>query len=91
MLLESGIQTSTPPGGNVTRSTISPFSDKMMMYCISLFCSFSLGKNALGTAFSLRNDIPAKGGVISKDIFENAHEGAKNMIKHGWMEEIPKM
>ncbi len=48
-------------------------------------------ENTIGTAFRLRNDIPAKAGVFSKDIFEYAHKGAKIMIKHGWLEEPPQM
>ncbi|WP_425500421.1 DUF3231 family protein [Piscibacillus halophilus] len=91
MLLQSGVQPPSTSGGNATRSTVAPFSDKIMMYCTSLFCGFSLSKNALGTAFSLRNDIPAKATVLTKDIFEYAHQGAKLMIKHGWMEEPPQM
>ncbi len=91
LLLEKGINTPSPSGGNATRSTIAPFSDKMMMYCISLYCSFSIGGNSLGTAFSLRNDLPAKFTVFIKDIFEYAHEGAILMIKNGWMEEPPQM
>ncbi|MFP3887394.1 DUF3231 family protein [Priestia filamentosa] len=71
-------------GGNITTSTIPPFSDKMMLYCVSLFCSFSLGGNSLGAAFSMRNDLPRKLSVFMKDIFQYAHEGAKMMIKHGW-------
>lgn len=90
-LLESDIQTPVPSGGNATRSTVAPFSDKLMMYCTSLFCSFSLGSNSLGTAFSLRNDLPAKMTVFMKDIFEYAHEGGKIMIRNGWMEEPPQM
>ncbi|WP_426452031.1 DUF3231 family protein [Paenibacillus sp. S-38] len=90
-LLQSGIQTPGPSGGNATRSTVSPFSDKMMMYCTSLFCSFSIGGNSVGTAFSLRNDLPAKIVIIMKDIFQYAHEGAKIMIRNGWMEEPPQM
>jgi hypothetical protein len=94
-LSEVMIQTNLPipqtPGGNATRSTVAPFSDKLMMYCTSLFCSFSMGSNSLGTAFSLRNDLPAKMSVFGKDIFEYAHKGAKIMIKNGWMEEPPQM
>lgn len=89
--LEDNIQTPAPSGGNVTRSTIPPFSDKLMMYCTSMFCSFSMGGNAVGTAFSLRNDLAAKNAAFTKDIFEYAHEGAKIMIKNGWMEEPPQM
>ncbi len=89
--LEDVIQIPAPSGGNATRSTVPPFSDKLMMYCTSLFCSFSMGGNAVGTAFSLRNDLAAKNSVFTKDIFEYAHEGAKIMIKNGWMEEPPQM
>ncbi|UQD51014.1 hypothetical protein C0971_02460 [Bacillus methanolicus] len=89
--LEDGVQIPTVSGGNATRSTVAPFSDKLMMYCTSLFCSFSMFSNAVGTAFSLRNDLVAKMTVFTKDIFEYAHEGAKIMIKNGWMEEPPQM
>ncbi|MDT3762478.1 DUF3231 family protein [Priestia filamentosa] len=89
--LEDNIPVPGIAGGNVTISTIPPFSDKMMLYCVSLFCSFSLGGNSLGTAFSLRNDLPGKLSVFMKDIFQYAHEGAKIMIKHGWMEEPPQI
>jgi len=91
ILLQSDIPIPVSSGGNATRSTIAPFSDKLMMYCTSLFCGFSLGGNSLGTAFSLRNDLPTKMTVIMKDIFEYAHKGAKIMIKNGWMEEPPSM
>lgn len=90
IILKNDTQLPGLSGGNVTTSTIAPFSDKIMMYCISLFCSFSLGGNSLGTAFSLRNDLPAKFSIVMKDVFEYAHEGAKLMIKYGWMEEPPQ-
>ncbi|MEH7300375.1 DUF3231 family protein [Neobacillus drentensis] len=90
ILLENNIQVPATAGGNVTTSTLAPFSDKLMMYCVSIFCGFSLGGNSIGTAFSLRNDLPAKFSIFMKDIFEYAHEGAKIMIKHGWMEEPPQ-
>ncbi|WP_227938397.1 DUF3231 family protein [Alkalihalobacillus deserti] len=90
-LLQSGIQTPESSGGNTTRSTVAPFSDKLMMYCTSLFCSFAMGSSSLGTAFSLRNDLPAKMAIFMKDTFEYAHKGAKIMINNGWMEEPPQM
>ncbi|WP_332693400.1 DUF3231 family protein [Halalkalibacter lacteus] len=90
-LLQSGVQTPESSGGNPTRSTVAPFSDKLMMYCTSLFCSFAMGGSSLGTAFSLRNDLPAKMTIFMKDTFEYAHKGAKIMINNGWMEEPPQM
>jgi hypothetical protein len=91
LMIQDGLPVPQTPGGNVTRSTAAPFSDKLMMYCTSLFCSFSLGSNSLGTAFSLRNDLPVKMSIFTKDIFEYAHKGAKIMIKNGWTEEPPQM
>jgi len=90
VLLQNNIHVPATAGGNITDSRVPPFSDKIMMYCISLFCSFSLGGNSIGTAFSLRNDLPLKFAAYMKDIFEYAHEGAKLMIQNGWMEEPPQ-
>ncbi|WP_079508862.1 DUF3231 family protein [Mesobacillus jeotgali] len=91
LMLQDNLPVPQTPGGNTTQSTAAPFSDKLMMYCISLFCSFSLGSNSLGTAFSLRNDLPAKMSIFTKDVFEYGHKGAKIMIKNGWTEEPPQM
>ncbi|WP_235848907.1 DUF3231 family protein [Bacillus alkalicola] len=91
IMIQENIPIPQTAGGNTTRSTVAPFSDKLMMYCTSIFCSFSMGSNSLGTAFSLRNDLSAKMTIFMKDIFEYAHKGAKIMIKNGWMEEPPQM
>ncbi|MCM3490566.1 DUF3231 family protein [Alkalihalophilus marmarensis] len=91
IMKKDDIQFTKPPNGALTSSTISPFSDKLMMYCTSLLCSFSLGSNAFGTAFSLRSDLPLKVASLGKSIFDFASEGAKLMAKYGWMEEPPQM
>ncbi|RSD28581.1 DUF3231 family protein [Mesobacillus subterraneus] len=91
LMIQDSLPIPQTPGGNVTESTLAPFSDKLMMYCTSLFCSFSLGSNSLGTAFSLRNDLPLKMTIFTKDVFEYAHKGAKILIKNGWMEEPPQV
>jgi hypothetical protein len=61
------------------------------MYINSLISTTALGFTALGTSFSMRNDLPIKLALISKDTFSYAKQGAKIMIKHGWMEEPPQM
>lgn len=91
IMIQDALPVPQTAGGNAAASTVAPFSDKLMMYCTSLFCSFSLGSNSLGTAFSLRNDLPLKMSIFTKDVFEYAHKGAKIMIKNGWMEEPPQM
>ncbi|WP_139177950.1 hypothetical protein [Oceanobacillus limi] len=46
----------------------------MMMYCTSLFCSFAMGGNFIGTSFRFRNDLSSRFSIIMKDVFEYAHE-----------------
>ncbi|CAN7397839.1 DUF3231 family protein [Rossellomorea sp. LjRoot5] len=91
VLLQSDIQAPSPSGGRATISTIAPFSDKLMMYCTSLFTNFGLGSNALGTAFSLRSDLPVMLASTAKDILTYGQDGGKIMAKNGWMEQPPSM
>lgn len=90
-LRQSYIEPPATHAGKATTSKIAPFSDKLMMYNTSLLCSFGLGSNALGGAFSLRSDLPAKMALLAKDIFTYAQDGGKIMIKKGWMEEPPQV
>ncbi|TCN28065.1 DUF3231 family protein [Mesobacillus foraminis] len=90
-LRQSYIEPPATHAGKATASKIAPFSDKLMMYNTSLLCSFGLGSNALGGAFSLRSDLPAKMALLAKDIFTYAQDGGKIMIKKGWMEEPPQV
>lgn len=90
-LRQSYIEPPATHAGKATASKIPPFSDKLMMYNTSLLTSFGLGSNALGGAFSLRNDLPAKMALLAKDIFTFAQDGGKIMIKNGWMEEPPQI
>jgi len=46
LFLQSDIQPPSTWGANATDSKVAPFSDKLMMYCTSLLCSFGLGSNA---------------------------------------------
>lgn len=91
VLLESDIQTPGTWAGKAKDSTKSSFSDKIMMYLISLISSSAIGYNALGTSFSMRSDLHAKLAFISKDTFDYSKKGGKLMIKHKWMEEPPQM
>ena len=91
VLIQSDIQPPSTWGAKATDSTVSPFSDKLMMYCTSLFCNFGLGSHAVGTAFSLRSDLPLKLVDKSKDILTYGQDGGKLMAKNGWLEQPPSM
>lgn len=91
IFLQSDIQPPSSWAGKVTDSILPPFSDKLMMYINSLISCTDLGFTGLGTSFSMRNDLPVKLAIISKDVFDYAREGSKIMIAHKWMEEPPQM
>lgn len=91
VFLDSDIIAPATSAGHVTDSTLSPFSDKLMMYNTSLLSSFGLGSNALGTSFSLRKDLPLKMVASAKEIYDFASEGGDLMIKYGWTEQPPQM
>ncbi|MCM3644874.1 DUF3231 family protein [Priestia aryabhattai] len=90
ILLESDIQFSATSGSTVTASTIAPFSQKLMMFCIYLLNGFGIVGSSFGTIFSLRKDLSMKNALIAKDIYFYADEGVKIMIKNGWLEEPPQ-
>lgn len=90
-LIDDDIQVPLAWVGSPTVSTVSPFSDKLMMYCISLFCSFGLGSNAVGTTFSLRKDLSSTFIPLITNIYNYAVDGAELMAKKGFTEEPPGM
>jgi len=90
-LLNADVQLSATSGATVTKSTVPPFSDKLMMHCIYILNGFSLVGSGTGTFFSLRNDISMKSMMIAKDIYLYAQEGIEIKIKNGWFEEPPQM
>ena len=91
-LLENEVQLSSALGSSiVTTSTVAPFSDKLMMYCVFLNDGLDLVGNSFGTMFALRNDISLKHALTAKDIYFYANEGIKLMIKNQWFEEPPQM
>lgn len=91
VLLDSDIQPPATWAGKATDSTIPPFSDKMMMYLSNILNSSAMGGNALGMAFSMRSDLPAKLAVVMVDTSQYAKDGGKLMINHKWLEEPPQM
>ncbi|MDF2841413.1 MAG: hypothetical protein K0Q99_2185 [Clostridia bacterium] len=91
IMMQSDIQPPSTWAGKATDSTNPPFNDKLMMYITSLISSSAVAFNVLGTTYSMRSDLQIKLGLLSKDIFQFAKEGAELMIKHKWMEEPPQM
>lgn len=74
----------------VTDSTISVFSDKLIMFHITAMIAAGIGNFGMALAASPRRDIGLKYASLIPEISLYAEDGANIMIKHGWMEEPPQ-
>ncbi|MEH7273247.1 DUF3231 family protein [Neobacillus vireti] len=90
ILLDNDTQVSATTGSTVTTSTVAPFSDKLMIYCVDLLNGFSIVGGSFGTFFTLRNDISLKTALLAKDVYFYGQEGLEIMFKNGWYEEPPQ-
>lgn len=74
----------------VTTSTVSPFSDKLMMaHKLDMF-SMRVRSYGNALAFSVRHDLAAKYGRLLLEVGNYVEDGANIMIEHEWMERVPQ-
>jgi hypothetical protein len=90
MLVSENIPAPSTPQSFVTDSTIAPFSDKLMMFHISVLNAAGIGNYGVASAASLRHDIQATYIRLSAEIALYAQDGLNIMIKNKWMEQPPQ-
>ncbi|MCT8136722.1 DUF3231 family protein [Anaerobacillus sp. CMMVII] len=73
----------------ITDSTIPPFSDKLMMFHMSLLSATGTGNYALAASASQRSDIVLNYERLSIEIGQYAKTGANIMIENNWLEQPP--
>ncbi|OLS33449.1 DUF3231 family protein [Bacillus sp. MRMR6] len=73
----------------VTNSTISPFSDKLMLYHIVTLVSAALGYYGAGLSVSQRRDLTIEYAKFMADVGLYVEDGAELLIKYGWLEQPP--
>lgn len=90
LLENEGLLTPRLWGSEVTKSTVSPFSDKLMMFHLAFLESAALAFYGAGLASSLRSDV----ALIYDKIFSDIHGGGRKifdvLVKHGWLEKQPE-
>jgi hypothetical protein len=89
LLLESDVPVPAAWDAFVTDSTVSPFSDKLMLGFIDQLAAFGFGLYALSATASLRTDIQVKYASITKKVAIYLKDGAELMIKNRWLEQPP--
>ncbi|RSL32348.1 DUF3231 family protein [Salibacterium salarium] len=88
-LLDGDIPTPRLPDPSVSESTTPTFSDKLMMFQMSLLSAAGTGNYATASAASQRNDLALNYERLSLEIAEFAKSGVDIMIKHHWLEQPP--
>ncbi|WP_202081521.1 DUF3231 family protein [Caldalkalibacillus salinus] len=74
----------------VTRSKVSPFSDKLMMYHIYSLVAAGIENYGYGIARSSRRDVSAHYSRLLMEIMQYGEDGANIMIDKAWMEQPPQ-
>ena len=74
-------------GELVTDSTISPFSDRLMMQHAVVLGSIGIGNYATSMASSLRHDLSANYARLIAEAANYGEDGINIMIENGWFEE----
>ncbi|MBD2867264.1 DUF3231 family protein [Paenibacillus arenilitoris] len=75
---------------DVMDSTEPPFSDKLILFHVSLLVTAGTANYAVSMAASPRKDVAANYVKLTAEIAAYANHGAKLMIENGWLEEPPQ-
>jgi hypothetical protein len=90
ILSEENISDTQTMDSEVLQSTTPPFSDKLMMFQVSLLSGMSLGYYGVALGTVSRRDLGSKFFRITLEALQYAEDGANIMIEHGWMEKPPE-
>nr|WP_279629304.1 DUF3231 family protein [Halobacillus trueperi] len=88
-LMKDDIPSPISPNHAITDSTTPVFSDKLMMFQVSLLNSAGFGNYATAAAASQRSDLTLNYERLSAEVGQYAQDGAEIMIKNKWLEEPP--
>ncbi|MBM7682361.1 hypothetical protein JOD43_002536 [Pullulanibacillus pueri] len=89
ILLDNDLPTPRLPDSSVSNSITKTFSDKLMMFHMSLISASGTGNYATAAAASQRSDLVLNYERLSLEIGEYAKDGADIMIKNAWLEQPP--
>lgn len=76
--------------GSITDSTISPFSDRLMMFLIASITAVGVMDFGIAIGASIRKDLAIQYAKMMIKIGNFADDGAKIMIDNGWLEKPPQ-
>lgn len=90
ILREDDISVPITWDSEVTTSTVSPFSDKLMMFHTTALIAIGMGYYGTSMATSMRRDIQTHYSRLISELGKYAEDGANIMIDNAWMENPPQ-
>ena len=88
-LLKDDLQAPQVPDVGVSNSVTQTFSDKLMMFLMSLIMAAGIGNYATAGAASQRSDLMVNYERLSFEVAKLAKSGADIMIENNWLEQPP--
>ncbi|MCU9614522.1 DUF3231 family protein [Caldibacillus lycopersici] len=73
----------------VTNSTVSPYSEKLMLYHVVTLVSAAIGYYGAGLSVSQRRDLSLEYTKFITEVSLFVEDGAQLLIKYGWLEQPP--
>ncbi|PLT28664.1 DUF3231 family protein [Peribacillus deserti] len=90
ILLDDGMPLPSTWDSTISKSTDSPFSDKLMMFHTAQLNMISVTAYGAAIAGSMRMDLGAHYTRLMTEILQYSNDGVKFMIEKGWMEQPPQ-
>ena len=90
VLKEEGQIGSIPVTMEVTDSTLSPFSSRLILFIISTTTASGIQLLASSMSVSMRKDIATHYGQLILEVMRYGAKGSDLLIKRGWMEQPPQ-
>ncbi len=90
ILMENGLPVPMTWDSGVMDSTISPFSDKLMMQKLRGSNVVEIGNYGKAISASLRHDLAATYVRLMTEVGDYAEDGINILIDNGWLEEPPQ-
>ncbi|AFH60782.1 DUF3231 family protein [Paenibacillus caseinilyticus] len=90
LLVQDDLPATLPSQFQITKSTVPPFSDKLMLFHVSNLSSAKVRNWGDSLAVSPRHDLGADYERNLMETMKFADDGAKLLIERGWMEQPPQ-
>ena len=89
LLMKEGLPGPELINYQVTDSKESPFSDRLMMFHVTVTMAYILSSYGLGLTNSLRKDVVSTFSRLMAEILQYSKDGADLLIENKWLEKIP--